>query len=148
MLYETITSGAGKNGYHWAKTHSWNSPEMDAAKAEAVEMFYELRRLGNLYIRLVESHHEYSKGYWLELYESKLAPEDKTILGWGLLTYDDVIKLLEAVEDINGYNLVCQGLIKPAFANGYPDWWFPKMIKTGKLSEILAPLERKVNIES
>jgi hypothetical protein len=48
----------------------WQSEEDNAAYKAAVEKYNELVAAGNAYVALIESHHEYSHGYWIETKQS------------------------------------------------------------------------------
>jgi hypothetical protein len=62
MPVEIITT---KYGYYIPMDGPWQSEEDNAAYKAAFNLFEEMR-VNNNYVALIQSHHEYSHGYWLE----------------------------------------------------------------------------------
>lgn len=54
-------------GYHFPKTGPWGSKENEEALTDMQRLFDECIKAGNEYVVLIESHHECTKGYWIEL---------------------------------------------------------------------------------
>lgn len=63
MPVEVLKSGGG---YYVPMDGPWQSEEDNAAFAEAERLFNELKETKD-YVALVQSHHEYTHGYWIEV---------------------------------------------------------------------------------
>jgi hypothetical protein len=58
-----ITSG----GYYIPMDGPWGSEEDNAAFKAAENKFNECVAAEHMYVALIQSHHEYSHGYWIEI---------------------------------------------------------------------------------
>lgn len=64
------------NGYYIPKSGPWNSEKDKEAYAAAERKFEELKEADLPYVALIESHHEYTKGYWIEIKEKECKGPD------------------------------------------------------------------------
>jgi hypothetical protein len=68
------------NGYYIPMDGIWQSEEDKSALVAANRKFEELKELDHPYIRIVESHHPYSTGYWIELNEDKIRHQSEDFI--------------------------------------------------------------------
>ncbi len=58
-------------GFYIPMCGPWQSEEDNAAYKAAEEKYNELAAAGAPYVALIQSHNEYSHGYWIELKKNK-----------------------------------------------------------------------------
>lgn len=63
------------NGFYIPMDGPWQSEEDNACFAEAERIFNELKESKD-YVALIQSHHEYTHGYWVETKKQELAYPD------------------------------------------------------------------------
>lgn len=66
------------NGFYIPMDGPWQSDEDNKAFAAAERKFEELKQV-NKYVALIQSHHEYTHGYWIEVSESQVEYPDHII---------------------------------------------------------------------
>lgn len=64
-----------KDGFYIPMDGAWKSEEDNEAYVEAERIYAELSKT-NAYVALVQSHHVYSHGYWIETKEKKVKYPD------------------------------------------------------------------------
>lgn len=87
MSVEVLKSG---EGFYIPMDGSWGSKEDKAALKVAHQKFNELKKT-KPYVRIVESHHEYTHGYWLEVKNKEVKFPDRIIKEWPDKSFEDYI---------------------------------------------------------
>jgi hypothetical protein len=87
MPVEVLKSG---EGFYIPMDGPWGSKEDKAALKVANQKFNELKKT-KLYVALVESHHEYTHGYWIEVKQKIVEFPDRIIKEWPEKQIEDII---------------------------------------------------------
>jgi hypothetical protein len=65
-----------KTGYYIPMDGPWQSVEDDLAFRAAERKYDELVAEEHIYVALIQSHHEYTHGYWVEIKEKEVKYPD------------------------------------------------------------------------
>lgn len=75
MKPEVLNAGGG---FYIPMSGAWQSEEDNAAFAEAERIFNELKETKD-YVALVQSHHEYTHGYWVDVKKKEVKFPDHVL---------------------------------------------------------------------